>query len=94
VLPLLAEEFIRRFLLHVLPKGLMRIRHYGFLANRCRKAKLAQIRTALAHVVQPAPTGETDGEESHAFVGYPCTQCRIGRLHVIGLLAPQRFEGG
>jgi hypothetical protein len=29
------EELIRRFLLHILPPGLMRIRHYGFLANRC-----------------------------------------------------------
>jgi hypothetical protein len=34
-------EFVRRFLLHVLPKGLMRIRHFGFLANRCRREKLA-----------------------------------------------------
>src|SRR6202008_2267612 len=33
---LAAEEFIRRFLLHVLPKGLMRIRHYGWMANHCR----------------------------------------------------------
>ena len=33
---LAAEEFIRRFLLHVLPKGFVRIRHYGWLANRCR----------------------------------------------------------
>jgi hypothetical protein len=35
-----AEEFIRRFLLHVLPKGFMRIRHYGFLSNRNRQIKL------------------------------------------------------
>jgi hypothetical protein len=33
---LAAEEFIRRFLLHVLPKGLVRIRHFGWMANRCR----------------------------------------------------------
>src|SRR5699024_10845090 len=36
--------FVQRFLLHVLPKGLMRVRHYGFLANRCRREKLARIR--------------------------------------------------
>ncbi|MBB3231945.1 hypothetical protein FHR97_002808 [Halomonas stenophila] len=57
------EEFVRRFLLHVLlpvlPKGLMRVRHYGFLANRCRRRRLAQIRRALAVVetaadVEPA----------------------------------------
>ena len=40
-------EFVRRFLLHILPKGLMRIRHFGFLANRCRREKLAAIRKAL-----------------------------------------------
>ena len=38
VLTLTGEELIRRFLLHVLPKGFMRIRHFGFLANRCRNA--------------------------------------------------------
>ena len=37
-----AEEFIRRFLLHILPPGFMRIRHYGFLANRAKKTCLAQ----------------------------------------------------
>ena len=37
-----ADEFIRRFLLHVLPDGFRRIRHFGFLANACRAAKLAQ----------------------------------------------------
>ena len=42
-----AGEFIRRFLLHVLPRGFRRIRHFGFLANACRTAKLAHIRAAL-----------------------------------------------
>ena len=35
-----AEEFIRRFLLHVLPKGLVKVRHFGFLANRGRRDNL------------------------------------------------------
>jgi len=43
-----ADEFIRRFLMHVLPKGFRRIRHFGFLANACRVQKLARIRAALA----------------------------------------------
>ena len=47
-----AQEFMRRFLLHVLPDGLQRIRHYGFLANRHRTAKLARCRQLLA---APAP---------------------------------------
>ena len=44
---LAAEEFIRRFLLHVLPEGFQRIRYYGFLANRYRKQKLARCRELL-----------------------------------------------
>ena len=42
-----AVEFIRRFLLHVLPKGFMRIRHYGFLANRCKRENLSKCRRFL-----------------------------------------------
>jgi hypothetical protein len=47
-----AQEFLRRFLLHVLPSGFQRIRHYGLLANRQREAKLARCRELLA---APAP---------------------------------------
>src|SRR4051794_36853679 len=50
--PLAADEFIRRFLLHVLPKGFHRIRHYGLLASGTRKASLARARKLLA---APAP---------------------------------------
>ncbi len=46
-LPLDAHEFIRRFLLHVLPDGFMRIRHFGFLANRAKKHALPQCRKLL-----------------------------------------------
>jgi hypothetical protein len=46
-IPLKAQEFIRRFLLHVLPDGFMRIRHFGFLANRSKKQTLAQCRKLL-----------------------------------------------
>ena len=42
-----AHEFIRRFLLHVLPDGFMRIRHFGFLANRSKKHLLPQCRKLL-----------------------------------------------
>jgi hypothetical protein len=47
MLTLDAHEFIRRFLLHVLPDGFMRIRHFGFLANRAKKRTLAQCRKLL-----------------------------------------------
>jgi hypothetical protein len=49
-----ADEFIRRFLLHVLPDGFHRIRHYGYLANGGRVAKLAYCRRLLA-APEPAP---------------------------------------
>src|SRR6266446_6800659 len=52
VMTLAADEFIRRFLLHALPDGFHRIRHYGFLANRHRADKLALCRRLLA---APAP---------------------------------------
>ena len=56
-----AEEFIRRFLLHVLPDGFQRIRYYGFLGNRYRKKKLARCRQLLgmASADQPFPATET-----------------------------------
>jgi len=47
VMTLSADEFIRRFLIHVLPQGFQRIRYYGFLGNRYRKEKLAQCRELL-----------------------------------------------
>ena len=49
-----ANEFMRRFLMHVLPKGFRRIRHFGFLANACCVQKLARIRAAL-DVPNPEP---------------------------------------
>ena len=48
VMTLAADEFIRRFLLHTLPDGFHRIRHYGFLGNRHRAEKLALCRQLLA----------------------------------------------
>ena len=52
-----AHEFIRRFLLHVLPDGFQRIRHYGFLGHRYRQAKLALCRQLLGGLqLQPAPS--------------------------------------
>jgi len=88
VLRLAGTEFVRRFLLHVLPKGLMRIRHFGFLANRTRERKLAQIR----RVLEPADTTVAAGADTRtdATTGLPCPQCRRGRLHVTAQLPPCR----
>lgn len=92
VLTLSGEELIRRFLLHVLPKGFMRIRHYGFLANRCRTERLRQIRAVLDAVPAPEPTQAA--EPPAPFLGYPCPACRQGQLQITAVLVPQRFEGG
>jgi hypothetical protein len=93
VMQLKIGEFLRRFFLHVLPKGFMRIRHYGFLANRVRRAKLAQIRTALARAKPEVPAGLAPAAPAR-FDGLPCPQCRVGHLAIIGLLAPQRRDAG
>ena len=88
VMSLTGEELIRRFLLHVLPSGFMRVRHFGFLANRCRRRRLAEIRTALA--APPPPAVPADPAPTVPCDGYPCPTCRTGRLHVTAHLAPQR----
>jgi len=63
---LATEEFIRRFLLHVLPSGFHRIRHYGLFANTCRQANLIKARTLLDQE-QPAVVGDDpDPEDGHA----------------------------
>jgi hypothetical protein len=77
-------EFVRRFLLHVLPKGLMRIRHFGFLANRIRHTMLERIRQALA---VPESVDDAVAEASGS---YPCPHCRTGRLQVIAVFPPIR----
>jgi hypothetical protein len=53
---LAAEEFIRRFLMHVLPKGFVRIRHYGWMANRGRRERAALCRALLGAEPAPPPT--------------------------------------
>ena len=62
---LAADEFIRRFLLHVLPDGFHRIRHYGYLANGHRAAKLAQCRRLLTAPPPPTPAPAADYRERY-----------------------------
>jgi hypothetical protein len=90
VMSLSAEELLRRFLLHVLPKGFMRIRHFGFLANACRRRRLRQIRAAIKAKETEAtdPTRTEDAQER------PCPKCRRGRLRVVGEIAPKARPGG
>ncbi|MDQ2942744.1 MAG: IS91 family transposase [Candidatus Dormibacteraeota bacterium] len=86
-----SHEFIRRFLIHVLPKGLHRIRHYGLLANGSREENLAKAR-ALLNVPEPqtvsakeeAATADADQPEAAA---WPCPCCGARMLII------ETFEG-
>jgi hypothetical protein len=73
VMALDADAFTRRFLLHTLPDGFHRIRHYGFLANGHRAAKLALCRELLAaaSIIEPATPTEPK-EAASAFDRCPC----------------------
>ena len=93
---LTAEEFIRRFLLHVLPPGFQRIRYYGFLGNRYREEKLAQCRNLLrVNSTTPAkaeaPTNYRERYEALTGVSLQaCPVCRRGRMLIIEQLSPCR----
>jgi hypothetical protein len=89
-----AGEFIRRFLLHVLPNGLQRIRYYGFLGNRHREEKLAVCRHLLG-----MPQVQKDNAEQVTETDYrdryedltsrslrQCPQCRQGNMVVVQIL--------
>ena len=71
------HEFIRRFLMHVLPKGLHRIRHYGLFANGNRAANIAQARELLAvpSRSKQAETFETAAADGPRVLPRPCRCC-------------------
>jgi predicted Zn-ribbon and HTH transcriptional regulator len=88
-----AQEFIRRFLLHVLPDGFMRIRHFGFLANRTKKHSLPQCRKLLG--LNPA-LPDVPKKSAHALLleltGIDlsrCPSCKQGTMIVVGELPPR-----
>ena len=96
VMTLSAEEFIRRFLLHVLPAGFMRIRYYGVVGNRCRSPKLAVCRGLFAQLALPVLPRESAATVMRRLTGIDierCPQCHQGRLVVIATLHPLRLPG-
>jgi Putative transposase/Transposase zinc-binding domain len=92
IMTLEADEFIRRFLLHVLPQGLQRIRYYGLMGNRHREEKLAKCRQLLD--MAPKMPADTDVEAPsdyrdryQALTGvslHQCPICRVGRMLAVG----------
>jgi hypothetical protein len=94
VMELRAEEFLRRFLLHVVPTGFVRIRHYGLLANRTRQDKLTRARQLLATVavtplLSPVSVPATDTAPSPTAAAR-CPHCAGTHWRVLARLLPQR----
>ena len=91
-----AEEFIRRFLMHVLPKGFQRIRQYGLLSNRQRGGKIALARRLLGmrhEEVQAAEPSTDYKAEYERLTGESlivCPVCQQGRMRRIGEVQPMR----
>jgi hypothetical protein len=89
-------EFVRRFLQHVLPGGFVRIRHFGFLANRCRDEKLARCRTLLGAPPATPPTelalesqaAKGGDHDLGAATDSPrcCPACGVGRMVVVEVI--------
>ena len=100
VMQLAVDEFIRRFLLHVLPSGFQRIRHYGFLANRYRAVKLAQCRQLLAEPAQiiPVPAAPVDYRDRYQLLTgkslRDCPQCGQGHMVCIETFLPSAMPRG
>jgi Putative transposase len=95
VMTLDAGEFIRRFLVHVLPEGFQRIRYYGFLGNRYRKQKLARCRELLGMQQSDTPVKPKEErdyrdkvEELTGVSLRECPFCRQGQMVCIEVLAP------
>ena len=88
-------EFVRRWLLHVLPHGLMRIRHYGFLANCHRRVKLAQIRNCLSHCTATI-SSESFETSPRMSPGVPeasnCPKCSEVSFKVVCEIDPRRRQ--
>ena len=84
-----AQEFLRRFLLHVLPRRFVRIRYFGFLAPRCRTHQLTQCRQALA--VPPVPASAEAPTATRPRYTWPCPRCGAPMRIVERLTARQLF---
>jgi hypothetical protein len=84
---LTAEEFLRRFLLHVLPRGFVRIRHFGFLAAPRRRESIAICRQVLGQAPRPQPPAQEG--TAPAGTTWPCPCCGGPMIIVERLTAHQ-----
>jgi len=88
-------EFVRRFCLHLLPKGFVKIRHFGFLSNRQRQRRVAQARTLLPPIPSSAPDASEPNSatagESEAPPGVVCPHCGSRRLWLVEIVPARGF---
>ena len=88
VMTLEAEEFLRRFLLHVVPRGFMRIRHFGLLANPTRRGTLARCRDILGQSPPADVPPESVAVLLQRLTGVDLSRCPVcgeGRMHITAL---------
>jgi Putative transposase len=85
-----AVEFIRRFLLHILPLRFVKIRHFGFLANRNRSCALALCRQHLHASSNADPSASITGEQPSA-VERRCPICHAGLLRIVEWLSTNQI---
>jgi Putative transposase len=91
IMDLGVDEFLRRFLLHIVPDRFVRIRHFGLLANRRRRTTLPQCRTLLACLPPPPVPKESVRDLMLRVTGLDierCPTCQQGLLRRVDILAP------
>ena len=86
-----AVEFIRRFLLHILPAGFVKIRHFGFLANRNRSSALVLCRQFLNASAGAAGSAAVLSREPNSSVEHRCPVCHTGPLRIVGWLSAEQI---
>jgi hypothetical protein len=89
IMALDADEFLRRFLLHVVPRGFMRIRHFGLLANRTRRGTLTQCRDLLGQPPTEATPPESVAVLVHRLTGVDLARCPVcgeGRMQITAIV--------
>ncbi len=87
-----AVEFLRRFLLHVLPRGFIKIRYYGFLAHPKRTAGLARCRELLEVLAATKTSSAVLSDVEQRAVERRCPRCRKGRLRIVEWLSALELE--
>ena len=93
------SKFLHRFAQHILPRGFVKVRHYGLFSTRTKQAKLAQVRKALSLPVVPKPDKHSLSEVLLETMGIDineCQSCKQGRLVITKILpnsrgSPNRF---